>query len=416
MAETNESWDQYYVDYALGVDGAGVAGTRVAPWKTVKVAMESRLGAGGSHDHNGVAAILNVRNASQQYGDQAPGTNISLGSSASTTQAQGGTLSQPWVVRTDPQDFPNAAQDSANQAWINVHLTINSTMNFVRFERLRFGGPNVTAFDNPQGAGCNFIHLKYCSFHHMVQNGPQWISNGLRFPSNCGTWSCSIHDGGNDTTGPAHDHGIYVGSGSIPGAADCFSVNDVIHDMTGSGIQMYEKATRMLIANTTIVHTCYPSAVDPRWGIIVAGDGATNFSNDCLIINTLITNIAANGSTAYGIGLDSLVGATIPNHAHHNGFFANAVNMDTVAGDGYPAGMIYDGNDVLADPQFVNAAAFNYRLLPGSPMIGKASSAYLPSTDFDGKTRITADIGAFAADDPGIPSRRIPLFAGRRGS
>jgi hypothetical protein len=276
---------------------------------------------------------------------------------------------------------------------VAVHLTLNPSFKHCRWERVKFGGPLVTQFDNPQCTSSQYIQFFYCEFANMAQNGPQYYRT-IDVPRFCGTWGCLIHDGGNDTTGSPHDHGIYVGSGSTPGAEDCWSVCDVIYRLTGYGIQMYEAPTRFLIAHATIDECAYPAGVTERGCIEVGGESGT-WSRDCLIVNSLLSTIPNSGN-AFAIHTNHP--GTPPssgiNVAHHNGYFVDATNEDT---SGNPNCIDYQGNNVDADPKYINRTGRNYRLQTDSPMISEGDSAYTPATDFDGKPFFTSDIGAFAA-------------------
>jgi uncharacterized repeat protein (TIGR01451 family) len=96
-----------------------------------------------------------------------------------------------------------------------------------------------------------------------------------------------------------------------------------------------------------------------------------------------------------GIGLEAEFGTDAGNPVWQNNLvFGNTVNYQGTADQ---TGL--NGN-ISQNPMFVNGAAGNYRLQPGSPAINAGSSVGAPSADFDGTARPIGgswDIGAFEA-------------------
>jgi hypothetical protein len=416
LPATSGGSPQFYIDWTNGVDSAGQSGAIGAPWKTLTYAVNTRMKTGGTNDRKGLGAFINLR--TNHYHSTAADTvpaSLSLGGSVAQTQDSGGSVTDPWTIRTAPEDATDPVQGSGLQAKISARMVANTGLWNVRWERIDFDSAREdTSFFDTFQIVAPYNQLFYCELHG--NRNALDLSGDYRspeqFPDNSGAWGCLIHDGGTDTTGSPHDHGIYAGSGSPPGASDCWAVCCVIYRMTGFGVQFYEKATRFLLAHCTIDETSYPAGVTVKGGVMVAGDGSANWSRDCLIVNTIISTIPA-GANDYAIILDSSgAPSSNKNAAHHNGYFVDATNEDTAAGDGYPNGIDYLGSNVDADPLYLSSAGRNYRLQPNSPMIGAGDGAYRPATDFDGKPYVTTDIGAFASSQQVL----LPSFSRMRFS
>jgi hypothetical protein len=112
-----------------------------------------------------------------------------------------------------------------------------------------------------------------------------------------------------------------------------------------------------------------------------------------LFFNNLVTN---GGGCALERMQDGDGTATVNVTAGFNGFFANA------GGNGC-GGIDVSPDAVTGDPLYVDAAAGDLHLQPGSPMIDRGTGAApeLTATDADGAPRIrngVVDIGAYEAD------------------
>jgi plastocyanin len=102
---------------------------------------------------------------------------------------------------------------------------------------------------------------------------------------------------------------------------------------------------------------------------------------------TISNNLFYSDTTAIQIVTDGVVTPTLD----YNGFWQNGADFDVTTGT------LTGTHNVFADPLFVNPAAGDYHLGPGSPLINQGTGAGAPVNDYDGDARPTGggvDIGA----------------------
>jgi Right handed beta helix region len=179
---------------------------------------------------------------------------------------------------------------------------------------------------------------------------------------------CAIYDGNgiiiddNNNTQNASDLGIYTGKTVIQ--------NNLLYKNGGSGAHVYESQ------NVTIRHnTAYRNSQSPE---TVGGEIFSNTSKNVAIVNNILFAADSNviNSNYQNINL------VYQNNLHWNGTSA-AVTNNTCK---------------VANPLFVDEDALDFRLLPGSPCIDKASNANTTNLDINGIVRpqgILSDIGAY---------------------
>ena len=217
----------------------------------------------------------------------------------------------------------------------------------------------------------------------------------------------SIHDneidGFNRTT-----TGVYLGTtGSIP--QDNFKIyNNKIHDINGPGIVLcaeespYPAITNVDVFNNLIYNNgggfaVWPNPFTRNFRIInnvfynngdeiaVYGSGSNaGVNSNCIIRNNILAH-----SGDYMLLFSDYSGSTAT--IDHNLFY------DSTGKYLLDPGML-GTNYVKANPMFVNAAAFDFRLQAGSPAIGAGSATLAPATDFIGTLRpqgAAYDIGAY---------------------
>jgi parallel beta-helix repeat protein len=236
------------------------------------------------------------------------------------------------------------------------------------------------------------------------------IRNNIVF----GNANCGIHMNGDVSQGGVgvitgaivtgniiYDNGSTGGSAiNADGVQNSVIENNILYNNHASGISLFQQnasdsAKNNIVANNTIV-----MAADARWALNIQ-NGSTG--------NTVFNNILWNNAPGHGsvdISADSLPGFTSDGNIVKDRF-------TTTGGDvmlSFAQWQAQTGQDLhsilVSDPNtlFVNLAANDYHLLPGSPAIdhGLAGLAgqSAPSSDRDGNPRPNGagfDIGAYEA-------------------
>lgn len=170
----------------------------------------------------------------------------------------------------------------------------------------------------------------------------------------------TIHDCGR-IPASNHDHGIYIAA----------STNLVIRDNTiynnaDRGIQLFPDAQHSHI---------YGNVIDGNGeGILFSGyDGIS--SNNNIVENNLITNsnLRHNVESFYPEGTPAGTGNVVRNNCIYgaDGWYEEADG----SGIANPQEGFTASNNLIADPGYVNRAAHDYRLAPGSPCAGVLQGA-----------------------------------------
>jgi Periplasmic copper-binding protein (NosD) len=197
-----------------------------------------------------------------------------------------------------------------------------------------------------------------------------------------------IHQCGSVADGN-QDHAIYFDN-SVNGVVR----GDVIWGTSAYAIHLYQNAQGTQITHNVIV--------DNGYGVIFAGSGTLS-SDDNVVAN----NIIADSVSGYDV--ESYWGGTVGtgNLLQNNCLYSGHLGQITTVQTGFAA----SGN-VTADPGFVNAAAHDYQLNPGSPcrsVLGRGTTA---------KRGVTNPTATIARLKPRLVARRAQksVAHGRRTS
>lgn len=191
-----------------------------------------------------------------------------------------------------------------------------------------------------------------------------------------------------------YDNGRHGGAAiNLDGFQDGTVQNNLLYDNHSTGIVLYvayaaQSSTNNLIANNTVV-----MAGDARWALLMWNSSAGNE----VVNNILLSNNPATGSMT--VEPDSLP-AVSDHNVLENSFQINGVNTNFAAWQQLTGGD--DANSLFATPAqlFVNPAAGDYRLQPGSPAVDAGQGVLAPAVDLFGHARpqgAGVDIGALEA-------------------
>jgi parallel beta-helix repeat protein len=171
-------------------------------------------------------------------------------------------------------------------------------------------------------------------------------------------------------------HGIYFQSpdgGRI--------VNNLVAFCSGWGIHLWHNASRITIANNTVVHNA-------RGGIAVGGSLEGNDLRPGIASGVVVSNNIVVDNGQVGISETGRVGK---NSFAENLSHGNALADYRLANDRQP------DQAVTGDPQFLDAQG-DYRLRYGSPALDVGDPAEAPSQDLEGTPRPQGpgvDLGAY---------------------
>jgi hypothetical protein len=156
--------------------------------------------------------------------------------------------------------------------------------------------------------------------------------------------------------------------------------NNIVSGVAAIGIQQWHGATASTIVNNTVFHN--------KEGILIGqGDaGATSAGSS----NNYVANNIVYDNTTYGIIEAGTVGSN--NRYVNNLVYSSGTNVRMAKGS--------VSGTITADPKFVRYAANgsgDYHVQSTSPAIGKGSTTYVLTTDFDGASRVgvARSIGAY---------------------
>lgn len=163
---------------------------------------------------------------------------------------------------------------------------------------------------------------------------------------------------------------------------NCTITGNTAQDGTGGGVYNENGSGTITLTNCTISENTAAGG----GGVYNVNSTGTTTLNNC----SITTNTASDGGGIYNRNYSNGSTTTLTNDIIYgntgsvillNNYGIVAASFSDIQG-GYPG----TGN-IDADPQFVNAAAGDLHLKPGSPCLDAGTPNGAPATDLDGKTR-----------------------------
>jgi hypothetical protein len=300
-------------------------GTREKPWRTIQKALDTL--------RPGETAVVRAGVYRESLVMQRPGRD----SAPITVRSYPG---EKVVVRpagTGEQDYPLRVTTGAAylrfRGFVIEDAPLDTTVNVY-----------IAAQDRPYP---HDIEISGCEIRRSTGTGLLAEPNSRRVK----VLGNVVHDNGD---GSQQHQGIY-----FQGKEGEIARNVVYGQPDGFGIQVRAGADRVLVANNTSVGNSLS-------GIVVENTAARV---------TVVNNISAfNGGWAVR-GYDSGDGPTLPgNVAHHNLGFGNS--SGEFANSGRAVIDFSRGENVVADPAFVDRAGHDFHLRPSSPARGRGDARY----------------------------------------
>jgi hypothetical protein len=254
------------------------------------------------------------------------------------------------------------------------------------------------------------------SAHHIrIQNSELMNSPGQGLLVNGQTGfnefiNLKIHDNG----GTDFHHGVYISNG------DNLIERSLIYANAGWGLQLFGDFMPRgnIVRNNTVHSNARAGARGPGIGIYGFDNHAYNNvvygnaegvqlvggTNNEINNNTIVGNNRGTIGCRCGVNMGAERGASLRNNIIYQHSAGAVLQENTVE-------TVLLNNLIDTDPRFVDASAFNFRLLPTSPAINAGVTIGSITADADGVVRPQAgvfDIGAYEYDFDAAGSKQAP--------
>ncbi len=407
----------YYVDGAHGSDSRSrlKAQSVSTPWRTIQHALDV-VGALAARGRRGPTIF--IRSAGSVIADPGPGSSTPYTSPYLYVRGRWPAAS-PLTITNYPGE----------RVLINSEFISGSYASNVRIHGSFVNGRSGIVLDqeypvlHPGGNGVSLIgvanyEVSGLEVRNSVSQGIYVGADGDRmlastnvqiignYIHNSGCYTCAPNDPSRPGAPLGHDQGIYFGGSDwqVPGAVGGLIANNIIAHSFDFNIALHNAPWGTIVVNNTLdgwgtagdattsgspaneepigfKTSYYPASIE------ISSSITTDFPKNVVIKN----NVGENSYYGLYYYMEPGTGAT-GNSEDHNLFF-----HETVAPRLKPAprrGLTY-GKDILgSNPLWVGEPSGDYRLGVGSPAISAGDAAYTPVTDFFGKARTTADLGA----------------------
>lgn len=229
-------------------------------------------------------------------------------------------------------------------------------LEYWRFRGLTFAPADSDTAFHARG-GCRHLEFDRVVFRDC-RFGSGMVAEGTG--SNIQWFRCVFHNNGRAAT--VHDHGLYLK------ASNCVVAQSLFAGNSSYGVHLYPSARLNFVVNNTVVENGFRSP-DPRWsgGIVIAGSASA--------ANWIVNNVVAFNT---GFGARTDYSAEGGNIFRRNLVWSNSLGRS----DGTfwaTSGQVTETETIRADPMFVDQRNGDYRLLAGSPAIGRAVPEFAPA-------------------------------------
>jgi len=245
----------------------------------------------------------------------------------------------------------------ANTGGVQENISVGESAQYfeVRYNHVHHGGNSSEGIDIKDGSSNGTVHHNHIhdiSSVCLYLDAWDQVSENIEFHSNV------IHD-------CSPYNGISLSAEQGGTIRNIKVYNNLIYRVKQNGVHIgagyHHPAENIFVYNNTFYENGYTS---------------TGFGASIVIYNSKAKNVVIRNNLGASTDAQIINPAKISAQIENNLFI-----RDQKTGNNET----YGTNHIIGDPLFENAAAFNFRLKAGSPAIGKANPATLPSVDFNGQ-------------------------------